>query len=109
MRLIDADELKELFREVIGGIAKKPEIQKDLEHMVRASAMTIQMIDDAPTIEAEPVIHAKWIFSHEHSEGACTNCNFKIYGRPYYNTYLIVPYNYCPNCGAKMEVDDGLN
>lgn len=59
MRPIDADELKELFREVIGGIAKKPEIQKDLEHMVRASAMTIQMIDDAPTIEAEPVVRCK--------------------------------------------------
>ena len=59
MRLIDADELKELFREVIGGIAKKPEIQKDLEHMVRASAMTIQMIDDAPTIDAVPVVRCK--------------------------------------------------
>lgn len=49
-RLIDADELEELFREVIGGIAKKPEMSKDLEHMVRASAMTIEMIGDAPTI-----------------------------------------------------------
>lgn len=62
-------------------------------------------IDNAPTIEAEPVIHAKWIFRPDHSECACTNCNFKIYGRPYQNTYLIVPYNYCPNCGAKMEVE----
>lgn len=49
-RLIDADELEELFREVISGIAKKPEMIKDLEHMVRASAMTIEMIGDAPTI-----------------------------------------------------------
>lgn len=49
-RLIDADELEELFREVIGGIAKKPEMSKDLEHMVRASAMTIEMIGDAPII-----------------------------------------------------------
>lgn len=54
-------------------------------------------------IDAEPVRHGKWIFSHGHAEGACTLCNFKIYGRPYNNTYLIVPYNYCPNCGAKMD------
>ena len=53
-RLIDADALEELFREVIGGIAKKPEMDGNLEHMVRASAMVIEMIQDAPTIEPEP-------------------------------------------------------
>ena len=52
-RLIDADELEELFREVIGEISKKSEMTKDLEHMVRASAMTIEMIADAPTIIEE--------------------------------------------------------
>ena len=51
-RLIDADALKELFSEVIGHIAKKPEMNGNLEHMVRASAMVIQMIDDAPTVNA---------------------------------------------------------
>lgn len=51
MRLIDADALKELFCAVIGGIAKEPEMTGSLEHMIRASAMVIQMIDDAPTID----------------------------------------------------------
>ena len=53
MRLIDADALKELFSEVIGSIAKKPEMNGNLEHMIRASAMVIQMIDDAPTVQPE--------------------------------------------------------
>ena len=53
-RCIDADALEELFREVIGCIAKKPEMNGNLEHMVRASAMVIEMIKDAPTIEPEP-------------------------------------------------------
>ena len=57
MRLIDGDALEELFREVIGSIAKKPEMDGSLEHMVRASAMVIEMIKDAPTIEQEQ----KWI------------------------------------------------
>ena len=52
-RCIDADALEELFREVIGGIAKKPEMNGNLEHMIRASAMVIEMIKDAPTIEPE--------------------------------------------------------
>ena len=51
MRLIDADALKELFREVIGHIAKKPKMNGNLEHMIRASAMVIQMIDDAPSVQ----------------------------------------------------------
>lgn len=53
-RLIDADALEELFREVIGNIFKREEIKPVLEHMVRASAMAVEMIKDAPTIiEAE--------------------------------------------------------
>lgn len=49
------------------------------------------------------VKHGRWMFSLDHSEGICTVCQYKIWGRPYNNTYLIVPYNYCPNCGSKMD------
>ena len=57
MRLIDADALKELFSEVIGCIAIRPEMNGNLEHMVRASAMVIQMIDDAPSAEPDTTTH----------------------------------------------------
>ena len=57
MRMIDADALKELFSEVIGHIAKKPEMNGNLEHMIRASAMVIQMIDDAPTVQPNTTTH----------------------------------------------------
>lgn len=49
-RLIDADELKELFRETITGIATRTDMKGAYEHMIRASAMVIDMIDDAPTV-----------------------------------------------------------
>jgi len=52
----------------------------------------------------DSIKHGRWIFSPDHAEGMCTRCNYKIYGRPYQNNYLIVPYNYCPNCGCKMDV-----
>jgi len=65
MRLIDADALEELFREVIGSIAKKPEMTGNLEHMIRASAMVIEMIKDAPTLEVIPIEWIeKWISEH---------------------------------------------
>lgn len=54
--MIDADALEELFRCVIGGIAKEPEMTGNLEHMIRASAMVIEMIHDAPTIEQPQVV-----------------------------------------------------
>ena len=60
MRLIDADALEELFRETISHIAKNPKMSGNLEHMVRASAMVIEMINDAPTIEPQ-----KWISCDE--------------------------------------------
>lgn len=53
-RLIDADELEELFRETITGLMTRTDMRGAYEHMARASAMTIEMINDAPTvIEAE--------------------------------------------------------
>ena len=66
MKLIDADALKELFSEVIGHIAKKPEMNGNLEHMIRASAMVIQMIDDAPTVQPEII--------------RCKDCKYYKYG-----------------------------
>ena len=59
----------------------------------------LDAIDKQPTVEPRK---GMWMFSPDHAEGICTCCNYKIYGRPYQNTYLIVPYNFCPNCGASM-------
>lgn len=59
MRLIDADALEELFRDVIGGIAKEPEMTGNLEHMIRASATVVQMIQDAPTVERAEIVRCK--------------------------------------------------
>ena len=97
MRAIDADALEELFREVIGGIAKKPEMNGNLEHMVRASAMVIEMIQDAPTIEPQRK-KGMWIEHNPHKWGLgivfeCSECGEKI---------DCEPSNFCPNCGADM-------
>ena len=91
-RPIDADELEELFREVIGHIAKKPEMNGAMEHMVRASAMVVEMIHDAPTIEPRK---GKWK-EHKDYPGLaylCSECGY----------FTTMRTNFCPNCGADMR------
>ena len=62
-------------------------------------------IDDAPTIEAEPIRHEHWdevleqpYFRKQYCCSACQRKGYKTW-------------NYCPECGAKMdeeEEDDGI-
>ena len=95
MRLIDADALKELFSEVIGHIAKKPEMNGNLEHMIRASAMVIQMIDDAPSIQPERE-KGEWVYNSPVTM-KCNRCGLVIKDWDWHR------FKICPNCGAKME------
>lgn len=44
--------------------------------------------------EAEPVEHGRWMYPFY-----CSACGFE----PYYSSDLT--YNYCPNCGARMDGD----
>lgn len=84
MRLIDADALrdKRQFVEVTDGSWR-----------TTACVVLATDIDQAPTIEAEPVMHGRWI---EKDDGVmhCTECD--RVGNPHID-------NYCPNCGANMK------
>jgi hypothetical protein len=46
-------------------------------------------LDAAPTVEAKPVIHAKWNY-----DGTCDNCKAQV---------LSNHTKFCPACGAKMD------
>ena len=107
MRCIDADALEELFREVIGGIAKKPEMNGNLEHMVRASAMAIEMIQDAPTIEPQRnkghwIRHPEQrnIFNGKTIE--CSECHEK------YTVQYVEDEWFCRHCGAEMREPEDI-
>ena len=50
---------------------------------------------------AEPVRHGKWLCSDDMYETAvCSVCNYDT-EEPY--GYVKKSWNFCPNCGAKME------
>ena len=78
MRLIDADALIEeaLTEGAYGYVDAK-------------------QIADSPTIDAVPVRHGRWYEGHEMM--TCTNCCEQ------FDLYFKNDFNYCPNCGAKME------
>ena len=89
MRLIDTDALRKKAQWV--EIPDWRGINFDVE------AVSVSSIDLAPTIEAEPVKHGRWIehIDHEMLTGydECSVCHFGTIGQS----------NYCPNCGARMD------
>lgn len=57
------------------------------------------LIEEAPTIEAEPMRHGHWI---PRSNGYFDFVQCSACGR---NTAYSVPFLFCPECGAKMDGD----
>ena len=61
-------------------------------------------IKNQPTVDAEEVVHGEWMliendFDAERIE--CMLCGASFYDGD--NDTFDNPYNYCPNCGAKMD------
>ncbi len=90
-RLIDADALIDnMVDYVVDGYA---ESRDDFEEYTK-------MVQTAPTIDAVSVVHGEWIFRREFVEDTpftgyrCSNCNY---------WQGMGAWNFCPNCGAKMD------
>ena len=95
MRLIDADVLMELARNHVG--------------------RTVDCNDIArfPTIDAVPVVHARWEKTSDGCRTRCSFCKIKLPGVWYYNgedcdeNYEEIDATpFCPNCGAKMNENE---
>ena len=93
MRLIDADELK---RDCL----TLPRVLDD-EFVIHVQMKDVtKSINNAPTIEAEPVRHGRWEECGQYDVYdycQCSECGyFSFDGET----------NYCPYCGAKMDGGD---
>lgn len=85
MRLIDADALL-----------------KSIGYNFRDCSIGAEHIIGAQAIDAQPVIHAKWIGEvvfdgderYAHASKECSNCH-----------KVRTIDNFCSNCGAKMDLD----
>lgn len=95
MRLVDADVAVRLLRS-IGS--------RDYRREKGTIADAIKMLSHpayTPTIEAEPVKHGRWELRHVgHGHyWECSNCHTNPC------IYVTKDTNYCPNCGAKMDLE----
>lgn len=84
MRLIDADTLLPATVTIVAGEGL----------FVQSRMVHFDEIETAPTVD--PVKHGRWIFTEAegHIRGECSECGA-----------LRRAENYCPQCGARMDLE----
>jgi hypothetical protein len=90
-RLIDANaieaKIEKNFRRLVAS-QNKPDLAAALSYVG-------DLIIEAPTVDAVEVVHGRWIDvnGRKYLGSYCSHCN----------KWCDYKYNYCPNCGAKMN------
>ena len=83
---------------------------KDLWHYEQALYEIRDLLENLPAADVQEVKHGRWIERTVHEaqrlhpdewqSAKCSNCG-KYHTTPY--LYYFDVYNFCPNCGAKMD------
>lgn len=69
------------------------------------SAKNLQSISDMPVADVAPVRHGRWVEKEKYTFGImydCSLCENRILDNGH-------SWNYCPNCGAKMDESEDKN
>lgn len=106
MRLIDADALEKWIADRVKNYHKSfPDWRKTHPISVETALLELDCIKDVVrgslTIDAAPVVHARWGNEIDDGYTPCTNCGWK---HPILDQNLhAVADAYCPSCGSKMD------
>ena len=67
----------------------------------------VEVIRDIPSAEVEPVKRGKWIYDNQFHwyRASCSECGYMRATDIKADNWN--GWKYCPNCGAKMENEDG--
>ena len=91
MRLIDGDRLEDVIEDECFNYSGESDFNVGIQNGLLIARDIVQ---EAPTIDAEPIRHGKWI-SHG-SYFTCSVCDEEQFG-------IDTGRYYCQNCGAKMD------
>jgi len=98
MRLIDVDAFMAAY-----GMAERCEDcrsnSKECEYSDFTRRDICGWLDDAPTVDAAPIVHGRWDDSFDNITPYCSVCHMS-------NRCLNRTPNYCPHCGAKMDLKE---
>lgn len=92
MRLIDADKLRK-------DVLDLPNCYNGFSDTYD-KAMVIDLVDEQPTVDAEPIRHGEWFFQEYVDGYYCTECS--ECGEQVDHDAEIRGWKYCPKCGAMM-------
>ena len=98
MRLINADALKEV---ICDNVYPVTDFFNSRDYGMFWTGGIEKAIDEAPTIDAEPIRHGKWIYvkgSNCKDYRKCSEC--------LHTQEITGLLNYCPVCGARMEAEE---
>ena len=73
------------------------------EGSIQEAIKMVSFPESTPSADVAPVRHGRWIEKEKYSFGImydCSLCEDRILDNGH-------PWNYCPNCGAKMDGGDG--
>ena len=96
MRLIDAEAFLKTEIDRCGSAPLVGTCTSDNEYLS-------DRLKKAPTIEATPVVHGRWEEASDGDGIVCPFCRTDFCTIIYDTEY----FNYCPNCGAKMDEKEG--
>lgn len=92
MRLVDADRLEAKIQERVMLLEKAYGSRDPYAIGVDEGLM---YVEDAPTVDAEPVVHGRWITWNKGQNNWCECSNCNTVGSPSWKR--------CPVCEAKMD------
>ena len=100
MLLKDANELKKAMERMLC-IGKEPDKERYTCDVVCC------VIDEAPSVDAEPVRHGWWKVFYENLQEQLSGCQCSVCGYTFFGR-ISGSHNFCPNCGAKMDKCDNV-
>ena len=73
------------------------------EHFINGIESVLEYAENLPAADVAPVVHGQWIEDHDYLK--CPECGVMV--KWDFTFFDIGNWNYCPNCGAKMDGGNG--